>query len=83
MLVGFDVTIAARSATGVGVYAPEPGAALENGSCTLRVWPRSLGRSGHLYRPLNAMRLRPGFRWSSRAESEGKGRTLPIRGTSE
>jgi glycosyltransferase involved in cell wall biosynthesis len=57
MLVGFDVTIAARAATGVGVYARELGAALEGRSCTLRVWQWSLGRPGRWRRPLNAVRL--------------------------
>jgi glycosyltransferase involved in cell wall biosynthesis len=57
MLVGFDVTIAARAATGVGVYARELGAALAGRSCTIRAWQRSLGRPGRWSRPLNAMRL--------------------------
>ena len=58
MLVAFDVTIAARAATGVGVYARELGAALAGRPCTLRSWQRCLGSSGRgSRRLLNAMRL--------------------------
>ena len=58
MLVAFDVTIAARANTGVGVYARELGAALAARPCTVRPWQRCLGSSGRGWRRLlNAMRL--------------------------
>jgi hypothetical protein len=58
MLVGFDVTIAARAVTGVGVYARELRAALANRPCTVHVWQRILGRQGPgWHRPMNAVGL--------------------------
>jgi glycosyltransferase involved in cell wall biosynthesis len=58
MLVGFDVTIAARVATGVGVYARELRAALAGRPCGVRIWQKSLGTPGPGWRRLlNAMGL--------------------------
>lgn len=43
MIVGFDVTVAARMPTGTAVYARELCAALEGRSCRPRVWQWSVG----------------------------------------
>jgi glycosyltransferase involved in cell wall biosynthesis len=58
MLVGFDVTVPARAATGVGVYARELEAALASRCCTVRPWREVLGPPGRGWHRLrNAVHL--------------------------
>jgi glycosyltransferase involved in cell wall biosynthesis len=62
MLVGFDVTVAARAPTGMRVYARELEAALAGRSCTIRAWQRNLGAPGRgVGRVLSAARLMSWF----------------------
>ena len=61
MVIGFDVTIAARIPTGVGVYARELATALASRAVTVHTWQRTLGRGGGRPRVLNATRLMSWF----------------------